>query len=187
MKEISIDFGKSDLITRFDVINEDRTLNINDVKCYVAHEPGIYFIPEEFRIGYINFTDKTMALDFREGYHTELKVPKNFDYWSSEFVLNCLDLELEPDEYGNYKWEKFQSPLKWYHETDMTPELARYLVQVDIEVCRVKDLNYTMLEQLGTDIKHTDEKEPWIRFINDNNCKLDTWLAITTFKRIEVS
>lgn len=98
------------------------------------------FIKEEFKIGYWNSKTYQMAFDYRIGKNTELKYQnvEPFNKMVENSIKQLKVKNIKPDKYGNYKWEKYNSPLDWYKSSEMTKDQSRYSLSECIDVQIIK-------------------------------------------------
>lgn len=103
------------------------------------------FVQEEFKIGYWNFKTYQMAFDYRIGKNTELKYQnvEPFNKMVEDSIKQLKAKNIKPNKYGNYKWEKFDSPLDWYSASKMTKDQSRYSFSecIDVKVIKVQDID----------------------------------------------
>lgn len=106
------------------------------------------FVQEEFRIGYWNSKTYQMAFDYRIGKNTELKYQnvEPFNKMVEDSIKQLKAKNIKPNKYGNYKWEKFDSPLDWYSASKMTKDQSRYSFSecIDVKVIRAQDIEWVM-------------------------------------------
>lgn len=167
--------------------------------CY--KDGDIIFVQEDWKVGGWNNT--SFAFDhscepFDKSWHNPPSKEHFYD-----LLRNTLD-ELEamkyPNKNGEYKWEKFKSPLKMMDKSTMQDWMSRIFLKItNVRVERLQDVKYSDIEkELGvnadnykqytswSDLMACDFKDTWNSTAKDGYKYLDNpYVFVYEFERIE--
>lgn len=152
-------------------------LTLNDFLAYCKAPFQVndeVFVKEGFKIGYWNNNNGEVALDFHIGKDKSIKKPNSDLFWSlsQESTDYLKGINYPQLENGDFKWEKYNSPLPFYSANKMTKELSRLTLKItNVRVERLRDIERKdVLLTNGED----ETKDNWKQF--KYNCVfVDNW------------
>ena len=163
------------------------------------NDSDILFVQEDWKVGGWNNT--SFAFDhscepFDKSWHT----PPSKEHFSGllRITLNELETMKYPNNNGEYKWEKFKSPLKMMDKSTMQYWMARIFLKVtNVRVERLQDISSIGYEKEGFDFSNyntftniEDMKNWWIKLWNSTAKDGYKWednpyVFVYEFERIE--